>query len=111
MTQYRSAALSSLLLSLGLVFSGNALAEEGDPQRGSSLANTCVACHGPGGRSNIPDMYPHLAGRDASELAEMLTDFREGDRQEAQMSPQAQGLSDQDIADLAAFFSEQEPAE
>ena len=111
MTKYGFATLSVFLFGLGTLFSGNAMAVDGDAARGDSLANTCVACHGPGGRSNIPSMYPSLAGRDAQELADLLTAYRDGEIQEPQMSPQAQNLSDQDIADLAVFFSEQEPAE
>lgn len=79
----------------------------GDPDRGAGLAMVCQACHGPGGNSAIPSMFPSLAGRDAGELADLLKAYRDGDKVEPQMSPQAQGLSDQEIADLAAYFAAQ----
>ena len=111
MTKYGFATLSAFVFGIGTVFSGNALAVDGDAARGDRLASSCMACHGTEGRSNMPSMYPHLAGRDAQELADLLTAYRDGDIDEPQMTPQAQNLSDQDIADLAVYFSEQEPAE
>ncbi|WP_290649086.1 cytochrome c [Aquisalimonas sp.] len=86
-----------------------ALADEGDPSRGEELSRPCAACHGADGNSPIPTMYPSIAGVDAEVLEQMLKDFRDGEREEPQMSPQAANLSDQDIRDLAAYFAAQEP--
>lgn len=86
---------------------GVGFAEAGDPDAGAGLAMVCQACHGPGGNSAIPSMFPSLAGRDAGELAALLTAYRDGDKTDPQMAPQAQGLSDQEIKDLAAYFSSQ----
>ncbi len=96
------------VLAAGVVFGAGASAADGDIERGKSISNTCIACHGPGGNSHIPAMYPSIAGRDADTLAEMLMAYRSGDIQNPQMTPQAQHLSDEDIADLAAFFAAQE---
>ena len=52
----------------------------------------------------MPDA-PHLAGESAIYLARQLEAFRSGERQHEQMSIIAQGLSDEDIADLAAWYS------
>jgi len=87
-----------------------AAAAGGDAARGADLAVVCMRCHGPGGVSQVPDLYPGLAGRDADLLATLLFAYRDGEIENMQMSPQAQGLSDQEIRDLAAFFAAQ-PAE
>lgn len=100
--------VTSVILSASLAVSLVGTAVAGDAERGDGLANTCVACHGPGGNSNIPSMYPSIAGRDASDLVRLITAYRDGDINEPQMSPQAQGLSDQDIKDIAAYFASQE---
>lgn len=105
----RQGFVASMMVALGLGLGVTGTAMAGDASRGERISTTCVACHGPGGVSQIPSMYPSLAGRDAEELALLLAEFREGERQEPQMSPQAQGLSDQDIKDLAAYFAAQEP--
>lgn len=98
-----------LLLAVTTVNASVAVASiSGDPEAGAGLAMVCQACHGPGGNSMIPTMYPSLAARDASELAALLQAYRDGEKVEPQMSPQAQGLTDQEIKDLAAFFAIQE---
>lgn len=103
----KSLAVSALLaVAFGAGVAGTAAA--GDVSRGESISSTCVACHGPGGNSSMPSMYPSIAGRDAGELAELLHGYRDGDIQDPQMSPQAAHLTDQDIADLAAYFAAQE---
>jgi cytochrome c553 len=105
----RQGLATSFILGLGFCFGVVATASAGDVERGERMSNTCVACHGPGGNSQIPSMYPSLAGRDAGELEELLKGYRSGDIQEPQMSPQATRLTDEDIADLAAYFAAQEP--
>ncbi|MCC5809700.1 MAG: cytochrome c [Ectothiorhodospiraceae bacterium] len=95
-----------LVLGLGLGVAVSAHA--GDVERGKAAANSCIACHGPGGNSHIPAMFPSIAGRDAGELEALLRAYRDGDIQSPQMTPQAVHLSDQDIADLAAYFAAQE---
>ena len=84
-------------------------AEQQTLAAGSARARTCAACHGPRGISRNA-MYPHLAGRPASELNSALTAFRDGDRKHAIMSPQARGLTDDDIALLSQFYALLPPA-
>ena len=104
----RKPAISALWIALlGASLTGTAMA--GDPERGERMAATCEGCHGPGGRSTNPDMYPSLAGRDATALEHLVRAYRDGDVMDLFMSPQAEGLSDQDIRDLAAYFAAQEP--
>jgi cytochrome c553 len=94
---------SQFVLSLLLAFAANG-AWAGDIQAGKSKAATCAGCHGPQGVSTIPG-YPHLAGQKAGYLVASLKGFRNGDRANPVMGPMAKPLSDQDIDDLAAFYS------
>ncbi|MHB0776297.1 c-type cytochrome [Halomonas sp. WWR20] len=98
------------LAALTLAMTGVAHAA-GDPAAGESKIGVCVACHGKDGKGIAP-MYPNLAGQNALYLQNALTAYREGQRQggnAALMAPQAMSLSDQDIADIAAYFSQLEP--
>lgn len=76
----------------------------GDAQKGRAKAAACVVCHGPAGLSQVPDA-PHLAGQPELYLAEQLGAYRSGKRVHPAMSVVTKGLSDEDIADLAAWFS------
>lgn len=81
----------------------------GDPAAGAQKSQTCAACHGPDGNSSSPT-WPNLAGQHAEYLSKQLHDFRDGKRANPQMSPMAAQLSDEDIADLAAFYSSKDHA-
>jgi cytochrome c553 len=65
---------------------------------------SCAACHGADGRGTTP-LFPNLHGQKAEYLAQQLRAFRDGKRQDPTMAPMAVPLSDQDIADLAAFYA------
>jgi cytochrome c553 len=81
----------------------------GDAQRGLAKSQTCVACHGNDGNSVIPD-YPKIAGQHAGYIVESLHEYREGpggERDNPIMYGMVANLSDQDILDLAAYYSEQ----
>ena len=79
----------------------------GDAAAGKEKSATCAACHGETGIATQPS-YPTLAGQYASYIEESLKGYRSGARQNAIMAGFATQLSDQDIADLAAWFSSQE---
>ncbi|MEM6988064.1 MAG: cytochrome c [Pseudomonadota bacterium] len=81
----------------------------GDIVRGKELSATCAACHGADGNSAIP-VNPKLAGQYDSYLIHALKSYRSGARQNAIMAGFAANLSDQDIADLAAYFAAQPPS-
>lgn len=100
-------AALALVFGLGItvVTSAPALAG-GNVQAGKEDSKTCAACHGADGNSSMP-MFPSIAGQPASYLAEQLHAFRDGKRVNALMSPQAKALTDQQIADLAAYFAAQ----
>ena len=76
----------------------------GDTAAGAEKAATCAACHGAEGISEI-NTYPILAGQYPSYLTQALKSYRDGTRQNAIMAGFAAALSDQDIADLSAYFS------
>ena len=79
----------------------------GDADAGQQKSITCQACHGTHGRGADP-AYPILAGQHASYLAQALADYRDGRRRNPVMAGMAVNLSDQDIADLAAWYASQD---
>jgi len=76
----------------------------GDVASGRQKALQCQTCHGLDGMGKIPEA-PHLAGQPDSYLVKALGDYRSGARQNEMMSLVAPNLSDQDIADLAAYYA------
>jgi len=78
----------------------------GDAANGLKLSATCTGCHGPAGVSETAK-FPRLAGQHASYLAPQLLILRAGIRPSQIMNRVAGKLSDQDIADLVAYFSAQ----
>ena len=78
---------------------------EGDATAGQQKSAVCAACHGADGKALQP-AYPNLAGQHASYLAKQLTEYRDGGRVNALMTGMAANLTDQDILDLAAYYSE-----
>ncbi len=83
----------------------------GNPEAGQQKAAACMACHGADGNSPpLPpptEQWPKLAGQLPEYLLKQLHDFKAGRRSNEQMSPQAQAVSDADMADIAAFFASQ----
>ena len=79
----------------------------GDPARGKAISYTCLGCHGIVGYKNAYPMYsvPKLEGQNPDYLATALHGYRDGDRSHLTMHDQASTLSDQDIADIAAYFA------
>lgn len=79
---------------------------QGDPARGKTRATPCFACHGAGGHSTIP-ANPNLAGQHAKYLMRALMSYKNGGRKNPVMASMAAALSEQDIADIAAYFAAQ----
>jgi cytochrome c553 len=75
----------------------------GDPAAGKRKAMQCQTCHGLDGLSKLPEA-PNLAGQPVVYLVKSLDEFRKGIRKNDMMSIVVQQLSDQDVADLAAFY-------
>lgn len=91
--------LFTVLLLLGLPATHAA-----DITAGKAKAAVCAACHGANGISIIPD-YPNLAGQKVKYLESSIKAYRDGERKNAIMSPMAAGLSDDDVANIAAYFA------
>ena len=86
---------------------GDAAAGREFAAQGGSGAAPCASCHGADGNAPIDAMYPKLGGQYADYIAHALQAYRDGSRDGATatvMAAQAKGLSDQQIADLAAYF-------
>jgi cytochrome c553 len=96
---------ATLLCTAALASAAPALAA-GSKEAGQSKSTPCVACHGIDGNSVNPE-WPSIAGQHESYVIRSLKAFRDGSRQNPLMSPMAVGLTDEDIADLAAWFSGQ----
>jgi cytochrome c553 len=95
------------IMTLGMAFSAQAdVFVNGDAEAGKTKAASCGACHGADGNSMIP-ANPKLAGQNASYLVAQLEYFKSGERENAIMKGMASGLSEQDMADIAVFYSEQ----
>lgn len=88
----------------GPAFGAQNTAEE-QFEHGRAKSLQCASCHGLEGVSRSPNI-PILAGQKALYLRKQLHHFREGTRYHAMMTPVARALSDDDIDDLAAYFSE-----
>jgi len=80
------------------------LPERGDPAAGEGKINTCAACHGRDGVALQPS-YANLAGQNYNYLLEQMRAFKSGARQANLMLGQLDNLSEQDLRDIAAYYS------
>lgn len=95
------------LAMIGLMLS-NIVMAAGDPAAGEVKAATCAACHGVGGNSMVPT-FPKLAGQSEAYLYKQLQDYALAHRSGPIMSGVVATLSEQDMADLAAYYAQQRP--
>ncbi|ELQ17475.1 cytochrome c4 [Pseudomonas fluorescens BRIP34879] len=93
----------SLLLTLGITGVAHAA---GDAAAGKAKSAVCGACHGIDGNSPVPN-FPKLAGQGERYLAKQMHDIKDGKRTVLEMTGLLANSSDQDIADLAAYFAGQ----
>ncbi len=93
----------SLLLALGLVGAAQAA---GDPAAGQAKAVVCGACHGVDGNSALAN-FPKLAGQGERYLLKQMQDIKSGARPVVEMTGMLEPLSEQDMADVAAYFASQ----
>jgi len=89
-----AALVGAMLMNLGTAQAAGKVAA------GAEKAKACANCHGIDGKGRIP-----LAGKSAEYLAAQLHAFKSGERKDSMMNMMASQLSDQDIADLAAYFA------
>lgn len=95
--------LVSLLLTLGVTGLAQAA---GDAAAGQAKTAVCGACHSPDGNSLAPN-FPKLAGQGERYLLKQLNDIKSGNRQVVEMTGLLTNLSDQDLADIAAYYASQ----
>lgn len=82
-------------------------AQEGDAKAAESKLSMCVGCHGiPGYKTAFPEVYPvpKLGGQHADYIFQALKAYQTGERSHPSMQAIAESLSDQDMADLAAYY-------
>ena len=80
----------------------------GDPAVGQTKSMICSACHGADGNSSNGD-YPSLAGQIPGYIAQQLANFKSGIRSNTIMGGMAQTLTEEDMANLDAWYSSQQP--
>jgi len=101
-------AFSLMLALFGATFTAHAQELKGDPARGAKLNASCIGCHGiPGYQASFPEVYhvPAISGQNAKYIIAALEAYKKGDRKHPTMHAVAASLSEQDIADLAAYYS------
>ena len=99
MTRWVCATLLCVFL-----FPGSGPLWAGDAKAGHAPASTCAACHGDKGISAMAES-PHLAGQQEQYLINALKSYRDGSRDDAIMASVTKSLSDEEIENLAAYFS------
>ena len=83
---------------------------KGDAKAAENKVAMCIGCHGiPGYKATFPEVYrvPMLGGQSEKYIAAALVAYKKGERKHPSMRGIAAGLSDQDIADLAAYYAQQ----
>jgi cytochrome c553 len=93
----------TVLSALALTAAAN-VASAGDVAAGKAKAASCGGCHGANGVSAVPT-YPNLAGQKEAYLVKQMKAFKDGTRTDPTMNAMAKPLSDEDIANLAAYYA------
>ena len=83
-----------------------ASAQVGDPAAGAAKIATCSACHGSDGKGILP-IYPNIGGQGYAYMVKQIHDIKDGVRPVVEMQPFVVALTDQDIADISAYYAEQ----
>ena len=98
---------TSALVASATAFSVQAQEVKGDAQAGATKNAMCIGCHGIlGYQASFPEIYkvPMISGQNAKYIAAALNAYKKGERKHPSMRGIAETLSDQDIADLAAYY-------
>ena len=105
-----------VVLTLSLIFSAAVAAQTpapaGDAAKGEEKTRMCEGCHGiEGWRTAYPEVYhvPKLGRQHAAYIVQALHEYKNGDRSHPSMRAIAASLTDQDIANLAAYYSQGGP--
>ncbi len=107
---FLSLAIASFALAMGSVPAARAQdAKAGDAVAGEKKVAMCIGCHNiPGYQASFPEIYkvPKIAGQNAKYIVSALTAYRKGERRQPTMRAIAASLSDQDMADAAAYYEQ-----
>ena len=102
--------ITALLVLAGIAQTAVAADVLGNVQNAKAKIEMCIGCHGiPGYKATFPEVFqvPMIGGQSAKYLESALKAYRKGDRKHPSMVNIAKSLSDQDIADVAAYYSQQ----
>jgi cytochrome c553 len=92
------------LMAAGLLLAGSGAALAGDPVAGKAKTQVCIGCHGANGIANV-GIYPNLAGQKEEYLVLSMKAYKNGERTNPIMMPMVANLSDEDIANIAAYYA------
>ena len=110
-THLSPAIMKKLFAFLALAgVAGFAAAADGNAKAADNKVAMCIGCHGiPGYKATFPEVYqvPKLGGQSAKYIEAALNAYKKGERKNPSMRGIAAGLSDQDIADVAAYYAQQ----
>jgi len=104
--------MRSLLAGLAAIALGFAASQvhavDGDPENGARLANTCLGCHAVPGLRNAYPSYrvPMIGGQNAAYMLDALRAYRDGLRRHPSMNANAGHLTDDQMRDIVAYFSQ-----
>jgi len=99
--------LSSLLVAFVTAFPAQAQEIKGDASKGATKIALCIGCHGiVGYQASFPEVYkvPMISGQGAKFIVSALNAYKKGERKHPTMRAVAESLSDQDMADVAAYY-------
>jgi cytochrome c553 len=100
----------ALLVLAGLANAAAAADIVGNAKAAAAKVEMCIGCHGiPDYKATFPEVYrvPKIGGQSAKYIENALNEYKKGDRKHPSMHGIAASLSDQDIADVAAYYSQQ----
>ena len=107
----RRNAIAALGATIAALAAPTALAQDaaGSPAKGALKVQMCQGCHGiEGWRTAFPEVYkvPRIAGQHEAYLVKALHEYKSGERNHPSMRAIAASLSDQDMADVAAYYAQ-----
>lgn len=102
----------SIAATLVLAATAQTAVAKGNAENGKTLFYTCTGCHGIADYKNAYPSYrvPKIGGQNEQYLLNALMAYKKGERHHPTMQAQAESFSEQDIADIAAYLSSQQPA-
>jgi cytochrome c553 len=94
---------SAVMIALAVLSLSMPMTQAADAQAGKAKASSCLGCHGPEGKGSGPN--PAIAGLPEKDFIAAMEAYKSGARKNSVMHAMTQGLSDEDIANLAAYFA------